>query len=175
MTKKSKSHCAKDGCTLPGFSRGLCRKHYDEARGDKRRSKAGAKKEKNNVKGGVKSKVNEKKEPTKVKAKAAEAPTAAVREDRCAVAGCSQPHHAKGYCKLHYSRLRRGGDPKAAPSDGETPLPRANAAAPAATTGNRRLELIRERYELLRKEADQVREELMADEEDVPPLDRDDS
>lgn len=29
----------------------------------------------------------------------------------CTVENCEKKHHAKGYCKIHYSRLKRTGDP----------------------------------------------------------------
>lgn len=29
----------------------------------------------------------------------------------CSVEGCPEPHHAKGYCQVHYARWRRRGDP----------------------------------------------------------------
>ena len=37
----------------------------------------------------------------------------------CVAPGCNRPHHAKGYCKSHYSQLRRrGGLPKAGKPEG---------------------------------------------------------
>ena len=36
---------------------------------------------------------------------------AATPPGRCAVEGCDQPHHCKGYCQKHYVRWRKYGDP----------------------------------------------------------------
>ena len=33
-------------------------------------------------------------------------------EKRCAVEGCRRDYYAKGYCKAHYDRARRGADPE---------------------------------------------------------------
>lgn len=33
----------------------------------------------------------------------------------CTIPGCSLPVHARGWCKPHYSRWHRRGDPEAAP------------------------------------------------------------
>ena len=33
----------------------------------------------------------------------------------CDLDGCNQPHEAKGYCRTHYNRLRRYGDPLKSP------------------------------------------------------------
>ena len=34
---------------------------------------------------------------------------------RCEITGCTRPVDAKGYCRMHYGRLKRHGDPEAAP------------------------------------------------------------
>ena len=36
-------------------------------------------------------------------------PAAAAAAKKCCVQGCTAPHHARGYCKSHYSQLRRRG------------------------------------------------------------------
>jgi hypothetical protein len=33
-------------------------------------------------------------------------------EKKCSVDGCRRPYKAKGYCKVHYSKWRKGGFPK---------------------------------------------------------------
>jgi hypothetical protein len=37
--------------------------------------------------------------------------TTTVTKHICSVDGCSRPHHSHGYCKMHYQRVRYGGDP----------------------------------------------------------------
>ncbi len=81
--------CSAPGCTRGVHARGLCQMHYDHLRkrqgvrtDDSRRAEARA---------------GPWRKPDPF-ARAA-----------CSVPGCDAPHHAKGYCKSHYSRLRRRG------------------------------------------------------------------
>lgn len=58
---------------------------------------------------------------------------------RCTVAGCERPHKAHGYCRTHYRRWQRHGDPLA-----DAPVrDRAPAAGPSAWSALRRVRIER--------------------------------
>ena len=42
----------------------------------------------------------------------------------CTVTGCTRPHHSWGFCRLHYRRWRKGGDPMICLPPGRKPLPK---------------------------------------------------
>ena len=113
---------------------------------------------------------------------------------KCKTPGCSKPHHAHGYCQHCYDNLRKkAGAPKAsvktarstaAPKGGDARKPDDNAPAPrgirqgrAATSSaasaapgqdgkTTRLVLLKARHEAMKREIDQIREDLESEEED---------
>lgn len=159
MSRRERPLCRKAACKRTSYAGGLCHRHYDE----KRRAKEG-KQEKERAAGEQKSgpaispvssagdrpATTAKKEPS-LKTK---------KEERgCGVPDCTQPHHAKGYCKVHYARLRRYGDPLAAG-------PRKSGSGRArkgASSGKARLLLIRERHAVLKQESERARADLLAE------------
>jgi hypothetical protein len=113
----------------------------------------------------------------------------------CKTPGCTKPHHAHGYCQKCYDNVRKrkrsaGGsgahrgkwdppDPKR--KDGkqtaaEPPRAAKGKPAPAAPAGDKtaapeapkttRVALLKARHEAMKREIDQIREDLAADEED---------
>jgi len=114
---------------------------------------------------------------------------------KCKTPGCSKPHHAHGYCQHCYDNLRKKAGaakasvktaraavaPKASDSrkpDANVPAPRGirqGRAATGAGTGaaagqeapkSGRLALLKARHEAMKREIDQIREDLESDEED---------
>ncbi len=86
------TRCAAPGCESARHARGFCQKHYDQSRARKTPSHAGPEPA-----------------PPRVDARPREATATA-----CSFPGCTALHHAKGYCKSHYSRVRRRGKSKTA-------------------------------------------------------------
>ena len=149
--------CSVPGCTRPYHARGYCQKHYDLQR---KRSWT----------------------PPAGKARGAEATPRAARAAQgqaqqpprhgatCCIPGCGRPHHAKGYCKSHYSQLRRrGGFPAAGKPPGVCEVEGCNRPAIAdgrcarhmghPTTVSRkrlskaeRLKLIKQRHAIMKRE-----------------------
>jgi hypothetical protein len=93
----------------------------------------------------------------------------------CAFPGCNAPHHAKGYCKSHYSRARRRGKARGSGSRASRceiagcsrPAVRSRrcavhlttpAGGPRRMTTMERLAEIRRRHELMRREIEQIRQ-----------------
>ena len=107
-------------------------------------------------------------------------PAEAAAAKKCCVQGCTAPHHARGYCKSHYSQLRRRGtvqDDEAAESLCEI----AGCSKPAEKnkrckthlsdktprmTKSERLLESKSRHELMRKEIERIRQSFEAEGED---------
>ena len=95
--------------------------------------------------------------------------------------GCTAPHHAKGYCKSHYSQLRRHGDVEDSARSSLCEIagcPRqvmegrrceihlktlSGPGAPFRLTRAQRLDEIRRRYELMRTEIERVKQSFDAE------------
>lgn len=115
------------------------------------------------------------------------------KAQKCRTPGCNKPHHAHGYCQHCYDNLRKRKKPpvKSAKADRQAAaLPakdgtqhpgaarqgRATAAGPAPgappnNSGQQpprsaRVLLIKARHEAIKREIDQIREDLESDEED---------
>jgi len=107
-------------------------------------------------------------------------PAAAAAAKKCCVPGCTAPHHARGYCKSHYSQLRRRG----AVQEDDTAAALCEVAGcnrPATKnkrckvhlndktprmTKSERLHEIKSRHELMRKEIERIRQSFEAEGED---------
>jgi hypothetical protein len=114
---------------------------------------------------------------------------------KCKVPGCNKPHHAHGYCQHCYDNLRKkkGGavkgtgkaanqpagagaaqasaaeiPPRGAKQGRSAPATAVAAAAPAGPEAPKatRLVLLKARHEAMKREIDQIREDLESDEED---------
>lgn len=152
--------CSVEGCARGSHARGLCQMHYDKTRSRESRSRAAS--------------------PDEGASDAAprRAPPLALRTSSrttCSFPGCAAPHHAKGYCKSHYSRARRRGRPRGA--DDRAALCEiagcsrlavrskrcaAHLKVPGAAvrrmTRPERLAEIRRRHDLMRREIERIRE-----------------
>lgn len=132
----SSARCKIAGCRRKAHARGLCQKHYDEKRKSRtsRRSKA--------------------KDDTRKSSRRAKP----VREEAddgskmCRVPGCASPHHAKGYCKMHYGQLRRRGSIEEVPEE--------EVAEASSLSLEQRLVEIKKRHELLKREIASIHEAL---------------
>jgi hypothetical protein len=113
---------------------------------------------------------------------------------KCKVPGCNKPHHAQGYCQHCYDNLRKKkkaevpkpvvkavahSKSKEAKQPAEEPVApvrgtrtgRAAAAAPAPVPASQdgkssRLVLLKARHEAMKREIDQIREDLESEDED---------
>jgi hypothetical protein len=88
-------------------------------------------------------------------------PESAARDKVCCVAGCPNPHHAKGYCKMHYGQLRRHGsiEPVAAGAGGAVPT--------VVLSHEQRLVEIKKRHEILKREIASINEALDSESTEV--------
>lgn len=125
------SRCRVPGCRRKIHARRLCQRHYDEhrkkpqpARKPGRRRAAAA--------------------PASPPAIPMAPPGVDMAGKMCCVPGCTNPHHAKGYCKSHYGQLRRRGSIEGLPED-------AAGQGPVLSPEHRLLE-IKKRHEILKKE-----------------------
>jgi len=104
----------------------------------------------------------------------------------CCVQGCTAPHHAKGYCKSHYSQLRRRGQIEGTSARRsslceiagcERPIARnkrcekhakalSQPSAPLRLTRSQRLAEIRRRHELMRTEIERIKQSFDSDGDD---------
>lgn len=145
--------CSAPGCDRATHARGFCQKHYDQSRG--REPRAGT--------------------PPPPDAPRAVARPREDAEMTCSFPGCTAPHHAKGYCKSHYSRARRRGRSKSAEGRasqceiaGCSKLAVRNKRCathlkivkdgPRRMTKAERLGEIRKRHELMRREIEIIRQ-----------------
>jgi len=145
--------CSAPGCGQPTHARGLCQKHYDQSRARETRPRAA---------------------PASGAPKAAGRPRQ-VAETTCSFPGCTAAHHAKGYCKSHYSRARRRGRSRSAEGRasqceiaGCSKLAVRNKrcaahlkvvkGGPRRMTKVERLGEIRRRHELMRREIERIRQ-----------------
>lgn len=94
--KKSITMCAADECDRKSVSKGYCDKHYRRLRkyGDPNVKKLG-----NGQKGEA--------------AKMPDAPP----EKLCTIEGCTRVKYSRGWCKMHYRRWQRNGDPESTRSE----------------------------------------------------------
>jgi hypothetical protein len=121
------------------------------------------------------------KRPTSSSKSGALTPEEAAAAKKCCVQGCTAAHHARGYCKSHYSQLRRRGNVQDG-AEASTPLcevagcgepvekqhrckDHLNDKTPRMTKSERLLE-IRSRHELMRKEIERIRQSFEAEGED---------
>jgi len=147
-----KTRCSAPGCSRPVHARGLCQMHYDQSRS--REAKDGPK-------------------PTPAARGAAGEPQRSAHTT-CSFPGCAAPHHAKGYCKSHYSQVRRRGKSKSGQGRaaqceiaGCSRLAVRNKRCanhlkvvkdgPRLMTKAERLGEIRRRHELMRREIETIR------------------
>ena len=132
--------CRIAGCRRKPHAHGLCQRHYDQER---KSQQAPAKAAPGRPKG-------------KPAAAAKPAPAAAVDDSadkNCVVPGCTNPHHARGYCKSHYGQLRRKGSI-------EEPPPSQPEGEAVRVSKERRLLKIMKRHEILKKEIANIHKEL---------------
>jgi hypothetical protein len=109
------------------------------------------------------------------------AAAAAMAAKKCCVPACTAPHHARGYCKSHYSQLRRKGTVQEGASAGASLCEVAgcdrrsmknNRCKEHATskssvmTKAERLTEIKSRHELMRREIERIKQSFDADGED---------
>ena len=130
------SVCRIAGCRRHPHARGLCQQHYDQQRKSSADPARAAK-------------------PPVKSAAATPEPLAELDGKFCRASGCTNPHHAKGYCKSHYGQIRRHGHVEDLP--GET-----GEKQPAALSKDRRLLEIVKRHEILKKEIASIHKELEA-------------
>jgi hypothetical protein len=129
----SPARCRVAGCRRKAHARGLCQKHYDEerkSRGSRRAAAPGKRRESGRLKSAAPAAVEDDGDGRSVK--------------MCSVPGCAGPHHARGYCKMHYGQLRRSGRLEDAPG--------AEAAGGRTLSLDQRLVEIKKRHELLKRE-----------------------
>jgi hypothetical protein len=132
-------NCRIAGCRRKPHARGLCQRHYDQER--KIPGPTGAVETTGRKAKGAKPAV------------AAPPPESSGGDDKyCSVAGCTNPHHARGYCKSHYGQLRRRGRI-------EEPAP-AKGGEVVTVNKERRLAEIMKRHEVLKKEIANIHKEL---------------
>ena len=146
--KTRKVPCRVPTCNDEAYMAGYCHRHYEQLRRGPLRSLAG---------GGPK----------------------ATGQD-CSIPGCKNAHHAKGYCKSHYSRLRRKGELS---SESVPVCAYPGCTRPAVRVGkcrvhlrepaldfegrpskSERLQLIRQRHEVMKSEIESIREDLETEE-----------
>lgn len=159
--------CKVAGCRRKPHARGLCQRHYDAERKAAAAAAPVEKRGKAPEPAPRPAKEKDKQKP----AKAANTPPApaekpgAVDDKACCVSGCTNPHHARGYCKSHYGQLRRRGRIEETPAAGAS----APAAAPSGPTLNkeRRLLEIMKRHEVIKKEIANIHKELESEVDDV--------
>jgi hypothetical protein len=114
---------------------------------------------------------------------------------RCKVPGCGRPHHARGFCQVCYDNQRKKGKPGLSGAGGKknprdekkdfkdrkalgdrgsaqetskikNPQKRASEAGEGTEQKSARLTLIKTRHEAIKREIDQIREDLEAEEEE---------
>jgi hypothetical protein len=154
VAKASKSKtCSESGCGRATHARGLCQKHYDQSRARDTRPRGATAPE---------------------PARPAGRPRQAT-ETTCSFPGCTAAHHARGYCKSHYSRARRRGKSRSTAGRasqceiaGCSRLAVRNKRCaqhlkvvkdgPRHLTKVERLGEIRKRHELMRREIERIRQ-----------------
>jgi hypothetical protein len=140
----SSARCKVAGCRRKAHARGLCQKHYDQSR--KSRSAKRAKRSKRTASAG----------------RPASAPAEGNGDDvsskMCRVPGCANPHHAKGYCKMHYGQLRRRGRIEESEAD--------VASERSGLSLEQRLVEIKKRHELLKREIANIHKALESESDD---------
>jgi hypothetical protein len=148
--------CRITGCRRKPHARGLCQRHYDQQR--KTAARAALPRE---ARRGASSAGPRAGKPAAEAAGAALAvsdASAALAGKLCCVPGCTNPHHAKGYCKSHYGQLRRRGRIE---SLSESP-----GGKPPLLSREQRLVEIMKRHELLKKEIANIHKELESEVDD---------
>jgi len=142
--------CRIAGCRRKPHARGLCQRHYDQQRMSAA-SPGGSKAKRPGRPGGAKP-------GARKEAPAAAVPPLDLADKLCSVAGCTSPHHAKGYCKSHYGQLRRRGRIEELPGAAGGKVPQLSK--------ERRLVEIMKRHELLKKEIASIHKELESQADD---------
>ena len=142
--------CRIAGCRRKPHAHGLCQRHYDQQR--KARSRPGGSRDRRPAGSGAAGARTEK------AAAAVPAPPLDLTDKLCSVAGCTSPHHAKGYCKSHYGQLRRRGRIEELPGAAGGKVPQLSK--------ERRLVEIMKRHELLKKEIASIHKELESEAND---------
>ena len=148
-----KQQCSVAGCERAMHARGLCQKHYDQSRSRETHS-------------------SETPAPTPARTVSG---SGQATPTTCSFPGCTAPHHARGYCKSHYSQVRRRGKSKRTKGRasqceiaGCSRLAVRNKrcakhlvvieGGPRRMTKAERLAEIRKRHELMRREIEQIRQ-----------------
>lgn len=185
---RGKKVCKARGCRSPIHARGLCQRCYDKMRkkngggvgqsGGPRACKVPDCDRPHHAQGYCQRCYDIQRKKTREAQRKTAGPTgddSAQRGDPKAAIGCqapdcNEPHHAKGYCKRCYSRLRRSGGFADEPrtlravdsradkgrTRGKAPTRAASVASPA--TGRSRLEELKRRYERMRREIARIAE-----------------
>ncbi len=156
--------CSVPGCGRPAHAKGLCQMHYDRTR----------------KRGGILRQAALRREPPPSPPKMF---IRAASRKACCVPGCTSAHHAKGYCKSHYSQLRRRGDiagssrtPTCEIAGCNRPVSEAKRCethlkvlslpgAPLRLTTAQRLGEIKRRHEAMRSEIERIKKSFDDDEE----------
>lgn len=108
------AHCTAEDCTEPDIhAKGYCYKHYIRwyRTGDPNRTRAAGRPK------GARNRRGPEARPhlSEILPKVGPAePRIVGNEKLCGVDNCDKPHDSKGYCKLHYARWQRHGNPHAA-------------------------------------------------------------
>jgi hypothetical protein len=148
----SAARCRVPGCRRKPHARGLCQKHYDEQR-KKRTSERSRARTSQRSSAARKSRKSSGRLPA-----AAAGADEDIASKMCSVPGCASPHHAKGYCKMHYGQLRRRGRIEE--------LPGAAAEATPLLSRDQRLVEIKKRHELLKREIASIHKALASEPDD---------
>ncbi|HOX07923.1 MAG TPA: hypothetical protein PK280_16105 [Planctomycetota bacterium] len=152
------SSCRIAGCRRKAHAHGLCQHHYDQQRKNQAmaRPKAGGKAASAPAAAPAKARPGKASpaKPAPAAPAAAAGPSASGADDKkCCVPGCTNPHHARGYCKSHYGQLRRRGSI-------EEGAPASDAQPAVPFNREKRLAEIMKRHEILKKEIANIHKEL---------------
>jgi len=171
--RRPPGHCRMANCGGLVHASGLCRRHYDHLRSSGRRGEADGARE--SGKAGPPPGPPHPHPP-----RSADEPDRGLRgaaPKTCRVPGCPGSHHAKGYCKSHYSQIRRHGQiredlparagccrfagcSRPALFGGSFCATHRASATRVRLTKVQRLALIKRRHELMKREIELIRERL---------------
>ncbi len=127
MNAEKNEQCSDPGCGRAVHAHGFCQRHYDIKR-KRARSEAGSTARRGAADRATRSSSASPSSSSSARSAGSIARSSGRTEARpsafgtssarsratsgstCTVAGCDAPHHARGFCKSHYSRLRRRGE-----------------------------------------------------------------